>query len=112
MNKSKTISFLFSACLVFLFAFNTQAQTKEVSVKEKTVELKVTGLTCAGCNSNLSNVLKETTGVLENSVKFPGDIAVVKFDSDKTSSKQIIEAIKENTSYMAVIVDNKKKKKS
>jgi len=109
MNNSKVLSFILSICLVFLFAINAHAQTKETSTKVKTVELKVTGLTCAGCNSNLSNVLKETLGVIENTVKFPGHIAEVKYNADKTNPQQIIEAIEENTSYIAEVVEEKDK---
>lgn len=110
MNNHKTKTFLLSAFLVFLFTIsNAQAQTSKAPTKEKTVEIKVTGMTCAGCNSHLSTVLKDTKGVLDNSVKYPGDIAEVKYDADKTTPKQIKESIEANTSYIAEVVAKKEK---
>ena len=79
----KTI--ILSLTFVFLLAGNGMAQsanspTTESTQKSETVKLKVTGLTCAGCASHLYKVLKETKGVVDNSVEYPGDIAVIDYD--------------------------------
>ena len=76
------------------------------------VKLKITGLTCAGCASHVHKVLNETEGVVDNSVEYPGDIAVVHYNPDQTSPELIIKAIEENTSYTAELVKDEVKKKS
>ncbi len=103
----KTI--ILSLTFVFLLAGNGMAQsanspTTESTQKSETVKLKVTGLTCAGCASHLYKVLKETKGVVDNSVEYPGDIAVIDYDPKKTQPEQLIAAIEEQTSYQAELL--------
>lgn len=69
----------------------------------QTVKLKITGMTCAGCASQVHKVLSETPGVLDNSVEYPGDIAVIKYNPEKTKPALIIETIEKNTSYTAEV---------
>ena len=98
---------------LFLISFQANAQSnqtevqKEVTSKDvKTVTLKLTGITCAGCSNAIYNALKEVDGVLEHSVEYPGDIAVIEFDGSKTS----IEALKliiEEKGFKAEVVKNK-----
>ncbi|GAA5027382.1 hypothetical protein GCM10011506_16730 [Marivirga lumbricoides] len=104
----KTI--ILSLTFVFLLAGHGMAQTAEsqktaeTTQKSETVKLKVTGLTCAGCASHLYRVLKVTKGVLDNSVEYPSDIAVIDYDPKKTQPEQLIAAIEEKTSYKAVVL--------
>ena len=98
----KTI--ILSLTFVFLLAGNGMAQSAnspitESTQKSETVKLKVTGLTCAGCASHLYKVLKETKGVVDNSVEYPGDIAVIDYYPIKTRPEQLIASIEEKTSY-------------
>jgi periplasmic mercuric ion binding protein len=81
-------------------------QVNAQSIKEKsdlpgieTVKLIITGMTCAGCNSHVYNILSETPGVVDNSVEYPGSIAIVKYDPSKISTKEIIKTLKEKTPY-------------
>lgn len=91
------------------------AQTIETTVTKgqpKTVTLKITGMTCAGCANHVSTALGKVDGIIEEEVKYPGDIAVVKYDPEKTSVKEIITAI-EKTGYKAAVqTDGKGDKKS
>ncbi|TVZ25115.1 copper chaperone CopZ [Gillisia sp. Hel_I_86] len=85
---------------LMLFSFQVKAQSNEATnqvveaaskkLNSKTVKFKITGITCAGCSNAIYNALKEVEGVLEHSVEYPGDIAVIEFDDSKTS----IEALK------------------
>lgn len=81
---------------LFLCSYNAQAQSSETAKQEvnsqniKTIKFKITGITCAGCSNNIYQALKEVDGVVEHSVEYPGDIAVIQFDKTKTS----IEALK------------------
>ena len=98
---------ILSITLVALLAGQGMAQSADpqkpaqtsTTQENETVKLKVTGLTCAGCASHLYKVLKETKGVVDNSVEYPGDIAVVDYDPKKTTTDEIIAAIEEKTRY-------------
>jgi len=107
----KTNTLLLALGFCVLFSINSLAQDQQknsISDETRSVELKITGMTCAGCNSNLSNVLSEMPGVTENEVKYPGDIAVVKYNSEKIEPVEIVKLIEKNTTYTAEIVDKKK----
>jgi mercuric ion binding protein len=126
----KIFFILLSLSFTLSFSLNAQAQCckKNISlaaarientiiqeVKQEntgTVKLKITGMTCAGCSSHVHKVLAETPGVVDNSVEYPGDIAVIQYNPDKTKPELIIEAIEKNTSYTAELIKDEAKKKS
>ena len=83
------------------------AQIVETAITKsepKTVTLKVTGMTCAGCANHISTSLDKLDGVIEHEVKYPGDIATVKYDPDKTTEKDIIAAIEKTGKYKAEVM--------
>ncbi len=88
-------TFLATAFVVFCFT-DTQAQDKV-----ETVEVKVTGMMCGGCASKVHKVLNETAGVVDNEVKYPGDVAVIKFNPEKTNAEEIVGVIEEKTDFSA-----------
>jgi mercuric ion binding protein len=78
----------------------------------ETVKLKITGMTCAGCASHVHKALSETPGVVDNSVEYPGNVAVIQYDPGKTKPALIIEAIEKSTSYKAELIKKEAQKKS
>ena len=74
----------------------------------KTVTLKITGMSCAGCANSIHTTLSKTNGVISDEVKYPGDIAVIKYDAAKISEKEIIAVI-EQAGYKTEILKEKKK---
>lgn len=82
------------------FAINNNQQTV------KTVKLKITGITCAGCSGAIYKALKEVDGVIEHSVEYPGDIAIIEFDDTKTSIEALQKVI-EKKGYTVEIVKEK-----
>ncbi len=95
MNISKILlitifSIGFSALTNNVFA---QTQTK-VNDNIKTVKLRITGMTCGGCASNVHNTLTKQEGVIDNEVEYPGDIAMITYDSEKITEKTLIKKIK------------------
>lgn len=85
------------------------ALTDIIKGEVKTVTLKITGMTCGGCANHISASLKKLDGVLEHEVKFPGDVATIKYDPGKTSEKDIIVAIEKVGKYKVEVTtdDNK-----
>ena len=88
-------TFLSAAFFIFCTS-NIQAQDKV-----ETVEVKVTGMMCSGCASKVFNVLQETTGVVDNEVKYPGEADIVKYDTEQTNPEKIVGAIEGGTDFEA-----------
>jgi periplasmic mercuric ion binding protein len=107
-----TAAFLFGVAPVFSFGYDVHTANAETSVQTvtkdvpKTVKLKITGMTCAGCSKQVSATLKGLDGVIEQKVEYPGDLATVRYDAAKTSVDKIIKAI-EQLGYKAVTVSDK-----
>ena len=86
---------------------NAQTSVKSIKKDEsKTVKLKITGMTCAGCSNHVATTLKGLDGVVEQKVEYPGDVATIKYNPAKTSVADIIKAI-EKIGYKAVAVSEK-----
>jgi len=91
---------------------DSKAQTANTAQREgKTLKLKITGMTCAGCSNHISNALKEVDGIIEHTVEYPGDLATIQYDPSKTNPDAIIKVI-EQTGYKAEIIKETQKKKS
>lgn len=71
----------------------------------KTIKIKVTGMTCAGCAGHITKALNAMDGIESIELEYPGDIATIHFDSEKTNSDQIIASIVK-TGYNAKLIAN------
>jgi len=105
--------FVLTILALFLISFQANAQSnkteaqKEVASKNvKTVTLKVTGMTCAGCSNQVYNALKSVDGVLEQLVEYSEDKAVVTFNPKLTTVEAIIKAINK-TPFTASLLKTK-----
>ena len=56
--------------------------------------LKVTGMTCGGCTSNVTHALKAIPGVSEVKVSLSAGEATVQYDERLTSREQLKSAVK------------------
>ena len=91
---------------------DSNAQSENATQQEsKTLKLKITGMTCAGCSNHISNALKEVAGIMEHKVEYPGDLATIQYDPKKTNPDAIIKVI-EKTGYKAEIIKENQKEKS
>jgi mercuric ion binding protein len=79
---------------------------KKSVIETKVLRLKLSGVTCAGCASHLYNTLKGLEGVLDQSVEYPGDVAIVKYDASRITPDKIIKAI-EKAGYKAEVQKEK-----
>lgn len=59
------------------------------------VELAIQGMTCVGCESNVNHIVSNIDGVIETNSNYKTGKAVIKYDSTKTSVKNITEKIDE-----------------
>jgi len=57
------------------------------------ITLKLRGMSCAACASNIESAIRSVTGVRESSVNFGAEQAIVTFDDQQTNVAQIEAAI-------------------
>ena len=60
----------------------------------QTETLKVTGMTCGGCTSNVTHALKALNGVGDVNVSLSAGEATVQYDERLTSTDQLKSAVK------------------
>ena len=60
----------------------------------QTENLKVTGMTCSGCTSNVTHALKAIAGVGDVEVSLSTGEATVQYDEHRTSPEQLKLAVK------------------
>jgi copper chaperone len=61
----------------------------------QTEHMKVTGMTCGGCISNVTHALKAIDGVGDVKVSLSGGEATVQYDERLTSPDQLKSAVKD-----------------
>ncbi len=61
----------------------------------QTETLKVAGMTCGGCTSNVTHALKAVSGVSDVTVSLSAGEATVQYDEQLTSPDQLKSAVKE-----------------
>lgn len=61
----------------------------------QTEQLKVTGMTCGGCSSNVTDALKAVAGVSDVNVSLSAGEATVHYDERLTSLEQLKAAVKD-----------------
>lgn len=59
----------------------------------QTEHLKVTGMTCGGCTSNVTQALKAVSGVSDVNVSLSAGEATVQFDERMTSPEKLRSAV-------------------
>lgn len=69
----------------------------------KTIQLKITGMTCASCVLHIETDIKELKGVEEAVVNLPLKSGSVTFDPNKLKESDIIKAVKK-AGYKAIVV--------
>ncbi len=56
---------------------------------------KVTGMHCNGCASGIRSELRRTAGVTDASVNLTNQLALIAYDTNQVSVKQLVGVIKE-----------------
>jgi copper chaperone CopZ len=60
----------------------------------KQATLKISGMHCSGCSSNVEKALKSVKGVSSATVDLKANKAVVDFDPALTGEKELVSAVK------------------
>ncbi len=81
-------------------ADNTTTVVESTDTRE--VVLDVAGMTCAACPVTIRKSLGNVEGVIEANVSYEDKNAVIRYDTTKTSTGELIEAIR-NAGYEATV---------
>ena len=80
--------------------------------KDNKTTLKVDGMRCQySCTGKVSTVVENIKGVKECNVDFEKGVATVVYDEQKLDSKQIVDALNDETSYKISEMKQKETKK-
>ena len=78
--------------------------------KDNTVYIKVDGMMCSySCSGKVSTVVQNLKGVKECNVDFEKGIATVLYDDKKLEEKDIVESLKDETTYKVSLVESENK---
>lgn len=69
-------------------------------MKNKYFEIKISGMSCASCASNIEKTLKNLNGIINVNVNFASSTSTINYNSDKIKPNLIIKEI-ENLGYKA-----------
>ena len=61
--------------------------------KIQSVELSISGMTCAACEEHITHELNKLPGIIESTVSYKNKNALIKFDDSKTNIKDITSAV-------------------
>ncbi|BFU78826.1 hypothetical protein ALC152_20410 [Arcobacter sp. 15-2] len=76
------------------------------SLLSKEINIKIQKMHCPLCTTMIKKVVQKVDGVKSVKVRLNTKIAKVDFDESKTSTEEILKAIK-STSYTGIILDKK-----
>lgn len=114
--QSKTFLGIVTALTIVMLAFpsysgifypKTEKQIIVVNRTDiKTIEFKISGMTCAGCEEHVNYKVNKLHGIISSKTSYKNGNAIIEFDSTKTHETEIEKAIL-STGYK--ITDKKEK---
>jgi len=114
--QSKTFLGIVTAFAIIMLAFpyysgifypNTEKQIIVVDKSDiKTIEFKISGMTCAGCEEHVNHEVSKLDGIIKSNASYENGNTIVEFDNSKTNMDEIEKAI--NTTGYSV-TDKKEK---
>lgn len=94
---------------ILITGFNVSTSSNEESTKTKEVTLKIDGITCKMCSLTIKTALKKLDGVSDADVSFKDKEAKVKYDGDRVTVDQMLNAVESAGKYKVVIIDKEGK---
>jgi mercuric ion transport protein len=77
--------------------FHTQTNKVVIASNKadlKTIEFKISGMTCANCEKHVNQEVKKLSGIVNSKVSYKNGNAIINFDITKTNKTEIEQAIK------------------
>jgi Cu+-exporting ATPase len=100
---SERLNLVFDASLLSESDIIARVRKAGYDVPEQTVDLAITGMTCANCAANVTRALKKVDGVLETNVNFANEHATITA-APNVSRNDLIAAV-EKAGYGVVIAE-------
>lgn len=101
---SERLNLVFDASLLTESDIIARVRKAGYDVPEQTVDLAITGMTCANCAANVTRALKEVDGVLEVNVNFANEHATVTA-APNVARNDLIAAV-EKAGYGVVVAED------
>lgn len=101
--QSKTFLLIVTLFAVLMIAFPSYAkflypktQSSIINAdpsKIQSVELSISGMTCAACEEHIKHELNKLPGIIESTVSYKNKNSLIRFDDSKTNIKDITSAV-------------------
>lgn len=95
MRSSTILTILAAAVVLAAAGLRSGDQPSQPSQANATNRFTITGMHCNGCAQGLTSELKRARGVVSASVSFTNRVAVVAFDTNRTTTAALVKAIEE-----------------
>lgn len=105
MTLFAMLSITFPYYLFIFYPSNNTTLTDNSSLS--TIELKIEGMTCTGCENHVSSAANSIDGVMESNSFYEKGLTIIKFDSTKTKVIHIQNAIEKATGYKVINIKDK-----
>ena len=105
MTLFATLSITFPYYSFVFYSPNTTEITDSNSLTS--IEIKIEGMTCKGCENHVSSSANSIEGVIESKASYENGLATIKFDSTKTKAIHIQKTIEKATGYEVLNIKNK-----
>lgn len=92
---TRLLAILAATCLVAAIGLRSGDQLPEPRPANATNRFSITGMHCHGCAQGLTSELKRAPGVVWARVAFTNRLAVVAFDTNRTTSTRLFKVIEE-----------------
>lgn len=95
------LSFLALVVGIGLYIPSATAEEEGAADALSVITLRVDGMMCNACEDEVNALLKGVDGVSEAKASQPDGIVEVKFDSQKVTAANLVDAINQNTHFKA-----------
>ncbi len=89
--------------VMFAFAMNAHSLAQTNDSQTAVCTLKVTGMTCSGCEAAVKMAAKRVDGVKSVTASAKSGTAEVSYDASKTSPEAIAKAVSANSGFKAEV---------
>jgi len=87
-----------------IFAVETR-ESRAAADENRTVRLRIEGMTCGGCAISVRVVLERLDGVEKADVRYDEKLAIVIYDAEKVTPERMIKTLEEKLRYKATVIE-------
>jgi copper chaperone CopZ len=95
VHTTRLLAILATTCLVATVGLRSGDKLPEPNPANATNRFSITGMHCNGCAQGLTSELERARGVVSARVSFTNRLAVVAFDTNRTTTATLVKAIEE-----------------